>query len=74
MGAEASRKCGRCGVQLSESNMMKHLTTCQKLQATVIRPNGHKVIFEYKGPNNECLTNIANQALSYRDDQSKTLH
>ncbi len=65
MDGESSRTCRICGVELSESRMMEHLKTCQKIRARASRPDGYQIEFEYTGPSGATVLNMVNKALTY---------
>jgi hypothetical protein len=67
---ESTRRCPRCNIELLESNMVEHLRTCVKMQASG-QPNGAWEV-TYSGSDTgvtsmaEAITSTSQQAFQYK--------
>lgn len=73
MGDSESKVCPRCGVSLSESNMVEHLKTCERLYINATRPDGSSLTYDHKSSSSQSVRDTAtaianalgNNALTY---------
>ena len=65
MGSEASRICGYCGIELSESRMIEHTKKCEVINFHAKRSDGTSLDFDYKGSNFSSTTQHLN-AIQYK--------
>ncbi|CAF3545950.1 unnamed protein product [Rotaria socialis] len=60
MGGGESKPCPRCGVVLSESNMVEHLKSCERLYIHAKRADGAEITYDHKSSSAKSIETAAN--------------